>query len=233
MARMLLIDTATDQASVGISENGILLDHFVNPEQKSHAFFLQPSIQQILKQNNLSLAEMDAIAVTNGPGSYTGLRVGLASAKGICYALDKPLIALNTLQVIAASAKTAFLQLPESTAGLKPLFCPLIDARRMEVFTGLYQFSLSEMETPKAFVLDTHSFENIYLASPVVFCGSGHYKLKPFISHSNALFLQVSHTAKDMIVLAEEAFDRADFANLAYCEPLYIKPFFDTSKAAK
>jgi tRNA threonylcarbamoyladenosine biosynthesis protein TsaB len=135
MSLLLHIDTAVENASVCISKNGELIGIAENKNQKDHATWIQPAIQSLMKEAVYNLKELDAVAVSNGPGSYTGLRVGLATAKGLCFALNKPLITLSTLEVMTIAA----LNIPISNINY---FCPLIDARRMEVFTAIYDISL-------------------------------------------------------------------------------------------
>ena len=145
MSLILNIDTATEKAHVSLSNDAVILQSLYNESQKDHAGFLQPAILRLVKDAAVSLKNIDAVAVTAGPGSYTGLRVGMASAKGICYALQKPLIALNTLEVMAASA----LYHPGiHAANPVDLFCPMIDARRMEVYTALYNRQLETILAP-------------------------------------------------------------------------------------
>lgn len=220
MPLLLNIDTATEHASVCLSnESGVLLLK-ESQDQKNHGAFLQPAIQQIVLETGIELQAVDAISVTEGPGSYTGLRVGLASAKGLCFALQKPLIAINTLKVMALAAIN---QAPYSS---NTLFCPMIDARRMEVFTAIYDIHLNIMEAPNAKILDSFSFEEIISQHPMVFSGSGSLKTQALFNHSNALFSSVQHTAAHLSVLANQAFVVANFADLAYFEPFYLKAFY-------
>ena len=145
MSLILNIDTATDIAHISISKSGVILDSVTNKEQKDHGSFLQPAIQQLLKNNFISIQELDAIAISAGPGSYTGLRVGMASAKGLCFALEKPLITISSLEIIAYAA---ILEAGTQTANTGVLFCPMIDARRMEVFTALFSPELEPVLEP-------------------------------------------------------------------------------------
>jgi tRNA threonylcarbamoyladenosine biosynthesis protein TsaB len=228
MALLLHIDTATEQASVCLSRDETILGLTSSSEQKNHAGFVQPAIEELMRSSGCKLSELDAVSVTAGPGSYTGLRVGLATAKGICYALQKPLILINTLEVMAHAMLT------ELTAGPSPSpdtwICPLIDARRMEVFTALYNLSLAEIEPPKALILETGSFDEMLGTRPVFFGGSGSAKLKPLLNSPNASFSHSLHTAADLAVLALKYYRIERFANLAYSEPLYVKEFFNPLK---
>jgi tRNA threonylcarbamoyladenosine biosynthesis protein TsaB len=156
MDHILNIDTATEEAQISMASDGIVVGAAVNRSAKDHAAFLQPAILRLSKETNIPLAELSAIAITAGPGSYTGLRVGLSSAKGLCYALNKPLITLNTLHALAASAA-----MEANKHGLKTesLLCPMIDARRMEVFTAVYNMQLEVIAAPCAMILQEGSFE--------------------------------------------------------------------------
>ena len=147
----LQINTAFNEASIGIGLNGLLVDESINTTQQEHAGFLQPAIQELCKRTGIGLKTLVAVSVMNGPGSYTGLRVGLAAAKGICYALKIPLICINTLDWIA------FGNLSDNM----DLVCPMVDARRMEVFTGMYSREMNRMVEPFALVLDEQSFAPI------------------------------------------------------------------------
>jgi tRNA threonylcarbamoyladenosine biosynthesis protein TsaB len=226
---ILNIDTATEHASICVSRNADVVGLLASTEQKNHASFVQPAIESLMVKNGLSLSDIDAVAVTIGPGSYTGLRVGLASAKGICYALGKPLITVNTLQAMAQAAVDEYLkntQPPDE----RVLFCPLIDARRMEVFTAIYNISLGELTPSHALVIDQDSFKSLYNSSPVVFSGSGAPKLEQALTGVNIHYSRVQHNASHMVKLAGKAFTGGFFADLAYSAPLYVKEFFDTSK---
>lgn len=228
MALLLHIDTATEQASVCLSRDETILGLISSSEQKNHAGFVQPAIQELMQSSGSSLPELDAVSVTAGPGSYTGLRVGMATAKGICYALQKPLILVNTLEVMARAMLT------ELEAGVTPApdtwLCPMIDARRMEVFTAWYDLSLTEIQPPQALILKAGCFEEMLANRPVFFGGSGHTKLKALLNSPNASFSHTQHTAADLAVLALKYYRIERFANLAYSEPQYVKEFFNPVK---
>lgn len=160
-------------------------------------------------------AQLAAVAVSTGPGSYTGLRVGLSAAKGLCYALSIPLIGINTLQMMAAAAQ-------ENTS---ELLCPMIDARRMEVFTAIYDQSLQKVLPPTNMILDENSFADRLTENPILFFGNGSKKAEGIINHPNARFADVSATAENMVALAAEKFKREEFLDLAYSEPYYGKDF--------
>lgn len=216
MPLILNMDTSTDYASVCLARDGEVLLLAKNDQQKDHAAWLHPAIKKMMQDARLELSHLDAVAVTIGPGSYTGLRVGLATAKGICYALGKPLIVINTLLVMAYAAK-------EETSDL---LCPMIDARRMEVFTAVYNHKLEVVKEPLALVIDENSFDDLLASNSICFFGNGSEKLKGVLKNQNAGFSTVLHDAASMIKLAEDAFMKKQFANLAYSEPLYLKEFY-------
>lgn len=238
MPLILNIDTATEFASICLSRDGVVIGFEENREQKSHASFLQPAIKKIKGIGNWELGDIDAIAVTNGPGSYTGLRVGLASAKGLCFALNKPLILLNTLQVMAVASKSWELGIENWELGKKNyeidekqetknvLFCPMIDARRMEVFTAIYDAELNEILKPTAIILDKNSFTNELANHQIIFSGSGSVKMKELQINNNASFSDVQYSAKNMVALSEKIFEQKSFADLAYSSPDYCKEFY-------
>jgi len=223
MNMILNIDTSAGAAQVSISKDGTCIGNVSNPDQKEHASFLQPAIQQLLKSCGLQLKELAAVAVVNGPGSYTGLRVGLASAKGICYALKIPLITINTLQLMA---KAALLHYTFTTAQA-PLFCPMIDARRMEVYTAVYDDQLNEVIFPQAMILGNESFVATLLQRQVLFFGDGAFKMKSITESSNALFAGDYDTDTALSIMTFAKLVNKDFSDLAYAEPFYLKEFFN------
>lgn len=218
MALIVNIDTATETAHVSIAEDGKILHSLINDVQKDHAAFLQPALEQLIKNTGIGFSDIDAVAFTAGPGSYTGLRVGMASAKGLCYALNKPLIAISTLKVMA---KAAVEQGDDSSV----LFCPMIDARRMEVFTAIYNNALTEVLPPCALVLDENSYFNYLQKNKIVFFGNGMQKWRATIQNNHALFTQVINLPVALAALSYEYFQKTEFADLAYAEPFYIKEF--------
>lgn len=167
MPLILHIDTATENATISISQNETVIHSVTNDKQKDHASFLQPAIKQLLEQSNISIHQVNAVSVTAGPGSYTGLRVGMASAKGLCYALKIPLITLSTLQVMGLSVIENTNQ-PELY-----FYCPMIDARRMEVFTATFDDELKEIQPARALILEPLSFNEVMKRKPIIFSGSG------------------------------------------------------------
>lgn len=223
MSLILNIDTAIDIAFISIAKDGEILEAASNAEQKEHGGFLQPAIQILLKNTSVSINQLDAIAISAGPGSYTGLRVGMATAKGLCFALNKPLITIGTLEILAFSA---IMEGNVSNITASPLFCPMIDARRMEVYTALYNQNLEPVLNPCALILDKSSFANRMLNNPVFFFGNGAKKWRFICSHENAIFIDILTKPLAMSILAHKKYEQNDFSDLAYSEPLYLKEFF-------
>lgn len=230
MALILNIDTATEHASVCLSKDATALSIQENPNQKDHASFVQPAIAKLLSTTGYRLSQIDAVAVSNGPGSYTGLRVGLSTAKGLCYSLNKPLILINTLEVVATAA---ILEYQSQSLQKELLYCPMIDARRMEVFTALFQKNLQAVVPPSAMILDQNSFAEHLHSHHIVFCGSGAPKFQKLMPHSNAIFSQAKHDARHMQTIAENLYSLKHFAGLAYSEPFYLKEFYNTQVKIK
>lgn len=228
MALHLCIDTSTTHASVALARDEELLCFKMNQQQKDHASFLQPAIKEIIHETSLSLADVGAIAVTSGPGSYTGLRVGFSSAKGLCYALQIPLIAISTTEVMSAAALQLIKQQTEKPVSF--FLCPMIDARRMEVFTAVYSSELKEITANSAMILEPASFSELLQKAPVYFFGNGADKWKHICLHPNARFIDVLWDAKDMIHLANTCFTNSSFTSLAYSVPDYAKDFHTNAK---
>jgi len=222
MSTILNIDTSLETASVSITRDSVLLQSKVNTIQKEHASFLHHAIKDLLAQSSIDIKQLDAIAVTNGPGSYTGLRVGLASAKGLCYALNKPLITIGSLNVLAAAAINASGEIISDTT----LFCPMIDARRMEIYTAVFDRNMKEILPPCAMILHENSFAEILQNSRIIFFGSGASKWCSISKSANASFINELDTIPAICRLAAEKFATEKFTDLTYSEPLYIKEFF-------
>ena len=220
MSLILNIDTASENAHVSFAKDGVVLNALFSESQKEHASFLQTAIQQLSKTTGINLKEINAVAITAGPGSYTGLRVGMASAKGLCYALKKPLIAMSTLEILTVSALHLY---PD--AGETVLFCPMMDARRMEVFTAIYKNDLTIHLPPCAMILDELSFEHELSKNKIIFFGSGVAKWKMICKHENAIFKAVSILPEAMSKYSNNLFLQQNFAELAYSEPFYLKEF--------
>jgi tRNA threonylcarbamoyladenosine biosynthesis protein TsaB len=219
MAILLNIDTAVETASVCLSDNTEVLRLAINENQKDHAAWLHMAITDVIKNAGLAITDLDAVAISIGPGSYTGLRIGLATAKGLCYALKIPLISINTLKMMAHAVKNEN----------NELICPLIDARRMEVFTAIYNNSLEEVIKPFAMIVVKDSFADLLTFHKIIFCGNGSKKLQTVLSHTNAIFDGSIATAADLPHLAYSCFQEKKFADLAYIEPLYLKEFYSAT----
>lgn len=215
MSYILNIETATKSCSVALSKNGQLIGcHEEVSERYSHSEQLTLFIQELLTQNGLSQQDLDAIAFSSGPGSYTGLRIGLSTAKGLCYALEIPLISVSTLEAMA--------QLMIDKHPMK-IMCPMIDARRMEVYCALFG-SIQNPITAK--VIDQDSFAEELEKYPLLFFGDGADKCQQVLTHSNAYFeLGIYPSARGMLELAFQKFSKKDFEDLAYYEPFYLKEF--------
>ena len=220
MSIILNIETALSTAFVSISRDGSMLQHLTNTLQKEHASFLHPAIKEILKNTKLQTRDIDAIAVSGGPGSYTGLRVGFAAAKGLCYALGKPLICISTLAVMAQAAQLA---MREETGYL---YCPMIDARRTEVFTALYSAVGVEIFPPYAMLLDNSSFTAELQSNKILFSGSGAIKFQKICTHENAHFAHIESSVEAMNILSVQKFRQKEFADTVNSTPLYVKEFY-------
>ena len=220
MAIILHIDTAVENASICLATEEEILGFDRNDDPRGHSSWLHQAILDTCQKARITLNDLDAVAVTIGPGSYTGLRVGLSAAKGICFSLGKPLIAINTLELIASGVN-------EPTA---KYICPMIDARRMEVFTALYSIKLEQVMAPGALVLDEGSFSERLEEGRVVFAGNGAVKFRKIISHPNAVFTDGMPSADKMRTLAFDAFRHKKFSDVAYTEPLYVKEFYNNKQ---
>lgn len=224
MAIILNIETATQFCSVALSGAGELLVKEGN-EKNAHSQLVTLMINDLLTKSELKPSSIDAVAVSMGPGSYTGLRIGVSVAKGLCYALDKPLLAISTLQAMAAGMKEIFHK--ENDQATRVFFCPMIDARRMEVYSALYSSTNQQVREIKAEIIDESSFAGELTKGLVVFGGDGAAKCKTVLANNpNAFFLDGFHpSAQYMAALAEEKFVSRKFENVAYFEPFYLKDF--------
>ena len=205
---LLHINTALNDAYVGFSQGADIIGTASSESPLDHASFLQPAIKALCSENNISLGHIDAVTVVNGPGSYTGLRVGLSAAKGICYALNKPLICINTLEWLAKNSADANVD----------LVCPMIDARRMEVYTALYDKSLNALMEPCAMILTEESFRDALSKHSIAFIGNGSTKWKSMVEHTNASFPLAQSGINEQISLSLQRWESKDFDDLAYAE---------------
>ena len=222
MANILNIETSTEVCSVALTSEGQVLDHNENYEGQTHATLLSEYVQNMLKYARSREIKLDAIAVSIGPGSYTGLRIGLSEAKGLAFGLDLPLIGVNTLQLLTVS--TMFNHFIEED---DVLYVPMIDARRMEVYTAVYNSALEAVMEPQAMILDEHSFEDLLQQGhTLVLMGNGSDKTRTVLTHERVRFIEgVKPAAVDMLALAERAWREHQFIDVAYSTPLYIKEF--------
>lgn len=220
MPLLLHIDTSGSEATIALGNEKEIVARAENKEQNSHASFIHKAIENVLHNANEKLENIDAVTVSNGPGSYTGLRVGLSAAKGICYALNKPLILINTLQIMAAAMR----ELSDSE-----LYIPAIDARRMEIFTAVYDKDLQTILKPTSLVVDETSFE-AYKNKSLTFAGSGSNKLEKIICGTNCSFIELHNIFSAHNMLANQMFVAKQFSDTAYSEPYYCKAFYDTRK---
>ena len=230
MALILNIETATNVCSVALAHDGELMCLKESLKDKSHSTLLSVFIDEALRENKMSAVQIDAVAVSKGPGSYTGLRIGVSVAKGLCYGTNKPLISVNTLRAMAYGMLSLYNQNDTSQSNLEnTLFCPMIDARRMEVFTAIYNNRNDVIEDTRALIVDSSSFDEYFAEKRLIFFGSGAQKIKNIIHNKNANFIDNYNTsARNMINLSEEAFKKKEFENVAYFEPFYLKDFIAT-----
>jgi tRNA threonylcarbamoyladenosine biosynthesis protein TsaB len=219
---LLNIETSTTVCSVSLGQDGRLLALKELNGDYTHAENLTLFIEEVMKQAGKKLTELDAVAVSKGPGSYTGLRIGVSTAKGLCYSLDKPLIAVDTLKHLCLSE-----HLTSHISHLTSLSCPMLDARRMEVYCAIYDASLNCVRETAAEIIDEHSFSDLLKDNKLIFFGDGAAKCKEVLSKNpNAIFIDdIFPSAKDMILLSEKAFNEKAFENVAYFEPFYLKDF--------
>lgn len=233
MSKILILETSTEVCSVALSENGNLIDFIESVEGQNHAKLVSVFANDLLQRNGLSATDLLAVAVSRGPGSYTGLRIGVSTAKGICYGAKIPLIAISTLESMAiyiSENRTEF-KLPTE----KPLiFCPMIDARRMEVYTMLIDNSGRIIENISANIVDDSFLSQELNENIIVFFGSGAEKCKDIIKSDNACFIDnIRASAQYMCKLAYKAYLENNIEDLAYFEPFYLKDFVAISPKNK
>lgn len=216
---ILNIETATKNCSVSISKNGkVIALKELCEANFSHAEKLHPFISDCLKEINLTFEELNAIAVSKGPGSFTGLRIGVSAAKGLCFALDIPLISILTLESLANAISID-----------NGLIIPLLDARRMEVYTAVFDKNHQSIKETFNHILEEQSFLSYLNKDKVYFLGDGTEKTKEIIKHPNAVFLENYYpSAKEMASLSYQKFNDSKFEDLAYFEPFYLKDFYVT-----
>jgi len=225
MTLVLCIETATEICSVAIAKDGITIALAEDTEGNNHASQLHILVQKALDIAQITLQDLNAVAVSKGPGSYTGLRVGVSSVKGYCYALQIPLIAINTLQSLA----NGYLSKNPTFSGL---ICPMIDARRMEVYCALFNNKLDEVLPTQAKIIDDNSFREELLENEIIFIGNGAMKCEETISNNEQGMsnFEYNYTCNASYIssLAQAAFDKKQFEDVAYFEPFYLKDFVGT-----
>lgn len=229
MALILNIDTSTDVCSTALTTDGMILTHYEETQSRNHAGALSGMIKACLDHARAHEMALDAVAVAIGPGSYTGLRIGLSEAKGLAYALGTPLIGISTLELMTTGVMFA------ADLDGSELFIPMIDARRMEVFTAVYDMALQPLLAPQPLILDADSYSDfIGTGQRVVAFGDGSIKARGVITSPEVTWVDdIRPMATDMVALAERAWQRKDFLDLAYSTPAYLKEFYvDPSRKA-
>lgn len=221
MAIILNIETSTQVCSVALSVDGKIQSMQESCTKNSHAERITLFSEYVVKESGISFQDLDAVAVSKGPGSYTGLRIGVSTAKGFCFAINKPLISISTLKSMAAGM-TQTTENPENF-----LFCPMIDARRMEVYSAFFNTDLEEIKPTAAVIVDEKFFNDLLVTKKTIFAGDGAAKCKDILSHQeNALFINdFNPSASFMAKLSEQKFHNQDFEDVAYFEPYYLKDF--------
>lgn len=226
MNTILNIDTSTTVCSVALSAGGECLSMRKDESGNSHSRVIGVFTQQLLQEADSNGWKVAAVALSQGPGSYTGLRIGTSFAKGLCYGMDIPLIAIPTLKIMAWAVAQ---RLKAEGVHTDALLCPMIDARRMEVYSAVYDMELNEVEAVSAKIIDQESFSDLLANRKIYFFGNGSNKCKDAITSHNATFIDgVNPLATDMAVMAHEAYNKKEFADVAYFEPLYLKDFIAT-----
>lgn len=221
MALILNLETATKNCSVSLAENGKLIAiKELNDDNYSHAEKLHVFIEAILKKISLTFNDIDAIAVSKGPGSFTGLRIGVSAAKGLCFALDIPLISVSTLESLSVQVQCE-----------EAFVIPMLDARRMEVYSAVFDSQCNPIRDIQAQVLDENSFDPYLQKKKCYFIGDGVPKTKELIKHENAVFVDVKlPSSNEMTQLSFKKYQNKDFEDVAYFEPFYLKDFLVTTK---
>ena len=226
MGVILNLETSSTNCSVCLAKDGVILAmKELNSENYSHAEKLHVFIEEVMNEAALKMQDLEAIAVSKGPGSYTGLRIGVSAAKGLCYALDVPLVSVSTLKSMASQLKSV-----DEDA----LVIPVLDARRMEVYSAVFDNHLNQVRETKAEIIDEQSFEEYIGSTSVHFLGSGAEKIKGIFNSDNLTFhLDVVPSAKEMALISFDKFKNKDFEDVAYFEPYYLKDFVLQTKKDK
>lgn len=229
MAVILHIETASPVCSAALSRDGELIDIRETNDPRSHASRLSPYIDELMATSGIAFASLDAVSVSLGPGSYTGLRIGVSTAKGIAYAMDIPIIGVSSLQALANRFTADYSSLLRENHNSKILLCPMLDARRMEVYSAFYSPSLEIIREVNADIIEKDSYRELLEKAKVFFFGSGSVKCMEIIQHPNAEFIpDIELSSRFMISLAESSWEKKDFVDMAYFEPFYLKDFIAT-----
>ena len=227
---ILYIETATDVCSVALSKGSEIIGLKEEAGGNNHAKHLLPFVDEVLKQAGVSMTEINGVAVSIGPGSYTGLRIGVSTAKGIAYTAGIPVMAVSTLESIAQGAKTLW----SGTSTETMQIIPMIDARRMEVFTTRYDFDMRSLEEISSKIVDENTFAELLSKEKVLFCGNGMPKCKEILSaFLNAKFMDAPISAKNMLPAALRKWQKQEFEDVAYFEPFYLKEYVAAKPVVK
>ena len=228
MARILLIETSTAQLSTALAEDGVVTAFRVCGEPRMQAALTAPSVKEILDEKELMVKDLDAVCVGKGPGSYTGLRVGVSTAKGLCFGAGIPLLSAGTLDVLVSEAH----RLGVVPAGCRAIV-PMVDARRMEVYAAVFTPDGRQLTETAPVIVGPDSFADRLAEGPVLFIGDGALKCREVLPSPNAFFAEAFPTAMAMVPLAEDAYTQKRFEDVAYFEPFYLKDFVATVSRKK
>ena len=221
MSTIVHIETSTDVCSVALSEDGHCIFHEEDRKGPSHARILAPFVKDAVSMADSHAIPLDAVAVSSGPGSYTGLRIGVSTAKGLCYGRNLKLISVSTLELLCVPVLLYHEDIPQDA-----LLCPMLDARRMEVYSAIYDRALKTKKEISADIITPESYKEFLGQGPVVFFGNGSNKCKDVITHPNAIFIDdIEPLAKNMVPLAERSLMQGKIEDTAYFEPFYLKEF--------
>ena len=228
MARILLIETSTAQLTTALAEDGAVMAYRISGEPRMQAALTAPFVKEVLDEKGLTVKDLGAVCVGKGPGSYTGLRVGVSTAKGLCFGAGLPLLSAGTLDVLVSEAHRL---------GVVPAGChrivPMVDARRMEVYAAVFTPDGRQLTETKPVIVDADSFADILAEGPVLFIGDGALKCREALPSPNAFFAEAFPTAMAMAPLAEAAYNEKRFEDVAYFEPFYLKDFVATVSRKK
>jgi len=224
---LLFLETATEVCSVALSKGVEIVSSICSNKGNSHTENLFPFVEEVLEDGKCGISEINGVVLSIGPGSYTGLRIGASAAKGICYALNIPLIGVSTLQSIVFGAKH------QHNDELNILYCPMIDARRMEVFTAMFDKKGKPITEVESKIIDEDSFASELKNHILYFCGNGMQKCKSVLKYPNARFIDVQITAQNMLLPALVKYENKQFEDVAYFEPFYLKEYTAKKSSVK